>query len=606
MKSKFTEFDGLLLRYRVFSGVGSLKLIPLLLLFFFAVGPAGCATVNGRGAQKMTKPTVEAIKPKISRSEKPDATQKAYENFALASVALNQGRYQDARKHLETAIQYDPNSVYLNTKMAILLKGLKQYPEALAYARKSVGMDPQDPAILVLLGDLYALTGKDELAIVEYRNILKQDPDNKRVRLLLTTILVRKKQFENALLQLDILIKQDPELIIAYYYQGRINLEMGRYKAAERSLNEALKRNKTLEPALFDKATLYQITRRNPEAIMAYERLLSLYPDNISARERLVEVYLKLGQKSDAARQVEQIKKHSTPGEPERQVLGLIYLKQGKIDASIAELDLIVTAWPKDYKSRYYLATAYEEKGDNDKALEQFKLIDQKSTYYRNAQMHIIHLMILEEKFDEALKALEQLMAMDRNNTDLYLMLAAIHEAQEKYDKAIDAVKEGLTLDEKNVNLRFRLGVLLDKAGRKEACIREMRQLLKIDPNNVDALNYIGYTYAEQNVRLDEALFLIQKALKLKPDSGYIIDSLGWVYFQKGQYKKALRTLQKAATLTGEDPTVQEHLGDAYFKLKEYQKALQSYEKALSLKHPEKARIKEKIAEVRDRLKTEN
>jgi len=197
-------------------------------------------------------------------------------------------------------------------------------------------------------------------------------------------------------------------------------------------------------------------------------------------------------------------------------------------------------------------------------------------------------------------------MAMDRNNTDLYLMLAAIHEAQEKYDKAIDAVKEGLTLDEKNVNLRFRLGVLLDKAGRKEACIREMRQLLKIDPNNVDALNYIGYTYAEQNVRLDEALFLIQKALKLKPDSGYIIDSLGWVYFQKGQYKKALRTLQKAATLTGEDPTVQEHLGDAYFKLKEYQKALQSYEKALSLKHPEKARIKEKIAEVRDRLKTEN
>jgi tetratricopeptide (TPR) repeat protein len=303
---------------------------------------------------------------------------------------------------------------------------------------------------------------------------------------------------------------------------------------------------------------------------------------------------------------VEQIKKHSRPGEPERQVLGLIYLKQGKIDASIAELDLIVTAWPKDHKSRYYLATAYEEKGDNDKALAQFKLIDQKSKYYQNAQMHIIHLLILEEKFDDALKALEQLMAMDRSNTDLYLMLAAIYEAQEKYDEAIDAVKEGLTLDEKNINLRFRLGVLLDKAGRKEACIQEMQQLLKIDPDNADALNYIGYTYAEQGVRLDEALLLIQKALKLKPDGGYIIDSLGWVYFQKGEYEKALETLLKAAALAGEDPTVQEHLGDAHFKLKQYQKALQSYEKALSLKHPEETRIKEKIAEVRERLKTEN
>ena len=146
----------------------------------------------------------------------------------------------------------------------------------------------------------------------------------------------------------------------------------------------------------------------------------------------------------------------------------------------------------------------------------------------------------------------------------------------------------------------------MDKAGRKEACIQEMRQVLKIDPDNVDALNYIGYTYAEQGVRLDEALFLIQKALKLKPNSGYIIDSLGWVYFQKGQYEKAVATLLKAATLTGKDPTIQEHLGDAYHKLKEYKKALQYYEKALSLEHPEEKRIKEKIAEVRERLKTEN
>jgi len=130
--------------------------------------------------------------------------------------------------------------------------------------------------------------------------------------------------------------------------------------------------------------------------------------------------------------------------------------------------------------------------------------------------------------------------------------------------------------------------------------------VLKIDPNNADALNYIGYTYAEQGVRLDEALSLIQKALKLKPDSGYIIDSLGWVYFQKGQYERALSTLLKAATLTGEDPTVQEHLGDAYFKLREYKKALQAYEKALSLKHPDETRIKKKITEVRERLKTKN
>ena len=303
---------------------------------------------------------------------------------------------------------------------------------------------------------------------------------------------------------------------------------------------------------------------------------------------------------------MELIKKHSKPGEPERQALGLIYLRQGRVDESITELNLIVTAWPKDYKSRYYLATAYEERGDNDKALEQFRLIDQNSKYYQNAQMHIVHLLILKEKFDDALKTLEKLMALDPDNTDLYLMLAAVYEAQEKYDQAINAVKEGIKRDEKNVSLRFRLGVLLDKAGQKEACLQEMRQLLEIDPDNADALNYIGYTYAEQGVRLDEALFLIQKALKLKPDSGYIIDSLGWVYFQMGQYEKALRTLLKAVTLTGEDPTIYEHLGDASLKLEKYKKALQYYEKALSLEHPEESRIKEKINGVREHLKTKN
>ena len=230
MTLKVTEFDGLLLRHGAFSKVETLSLILLLLLCFFVVGPMGCETVNGPGVEQKTQPAVAAVKPEIAPPEKPDATQKAYENFALASVALNQGRYRDAKTYLKNAIQQDPDSVYLNTKMALLLKGLNEYPEALAYAQKSVGMDPKNSRTLALLADLYALTGKDELAIAEYRNILKHDPDNKRIRLLFTTILVRKKQFEEALKQLDILIKQDSELIIAYYYQGRINLEMGRMK----------------------------------------------------------------------------------------------------------------------------------------------------------------------------------------------------------------------------------------------------------------------------------------------------------------------------------------------------------------------------------------
>ena len=133
-----------------------------------------------------------------------------------------------------------------------------------------------------------------------------------------------------------------------------------------------------------------------------------------------------------------------------------------------------------------------------------------------------------------------------------------------------------------------------------------MRKILDINPNHAEALNYIGYTYAEQGIKLDEAMSLIKKAMKLEPKSGYIVDSLGWVYFQKGVYDKALSYLEKAAELIPNDPTITEHLGDVYLMKKEYKTAFELYKKALSLDHPDEKKIKEKITKVENILKEKN
>ncbi|MBW1888104.1 MAG: tetratricopeptide repeat protein, partial [Deltaproteobacteria bacterium] len=151
--------------------------------------------------------------------------------------------------------------------------------------------------------------------------------------------------------------------------------------------------------------------------------------------------------------------------------------------------------------------------------------------------------------------------------------------------------------------LIYRLGIVLDISGEKEMSLQQMRRVLEIDPNHADALKYIGYSYAEKGIKLNEAKVMIEKALKIKPDSGYIIDSLGWVYYQKELYDKALDSLEKAVSLTPNDPTITEHLGDVYFKKREYRKALEMYQKALSLKHPQEEKIKEKIDEVKKLLK---
>jgi Flp pilus assembly protein TadD len=124
-----------------------------------------------------------------------------------------------------------------------------------------------------------------------------------------------------------------------------------------------------------------------------------------------------------------------------------------------------------------------------------------------------------------------------------------------------------------------------------------MKKAIELNPKNAAALNYLGYTWAEMGVRLDEAESLIQEALKIEPNDGFYIDSLGWVYFQKGDYKQAVDLLERAVEITVDDPTIIEHLADAYEKAGRADRAIARYREALKkTKEDEQVkRIREKI-----------
>ena len=125
-----------------------------------------------------------------------------------------------------------------------------------------------------------------------------------------------------------------------------------------------------------------------------------------------------------------------------------------------------------------------------------------------------------------------------------------------------------------------------------------MKKTIALDPEHASALNYLGYTYADLGINLDEAEALIKKALSIKPDDGYITDSLGWVYFKKGQYAEAIEWLKKAALLTPEDPVILEHLGDAYYRVGDTEQAARYYRKALEKKTQDKAPLVEKLKRI--------
>ena len=152
-------------------------------------------------------------------------------------------------------------------------------------------------------------------------------------------------------------------------------------------------------------------------------------------------------------------------------------------------------------------------------------------------------------------------------------------------------------VDPKNDQAHFQLGALYDENKNKEKSVASMKRAIELNPQNAAALNYLGYTWAEMGVQLDDAENLILRALKIEPNDGFYIDSLGWVYYQKGDYPRAVEQLERAVEITGDDPAIIEHLGDAYEKAGKADRALIRYREALkkSTENEQTKRIREKI-----------
>lgn len=164
-----------------------------------------------------------------------------------------------------------------------------------------------------------------------------------------------------------------------------------------------------------------------------------------------------------------------------------------------------------------------------------------------------------------------------------YDYLSEIHRDRKEYALAVDALKRGLKKGAEKETLWYDLGMVYDKMGLFDEMARCMREVIKLNPENPNALNYLGYSYADKGVRLDEAIVLLRKALSLKPNDGFISDSLGWAYYQSGDLDQALALIQKANGIVPGEPTITEHLGDIFLKKNDRAKALKYYRDAASL-----------------------
>jgi tetratricopeptide (TPR) repeat protein len=200
--------------------------------------------------------------------------------------------------------------------------------------------------------------------------------------------------------------------------------------------------------------------------------------------------------------------------------------------------------------------------------------------------------------------ALEVLEALTRDHPDLvgaHMALGDAMRREERWREAADAYSRAIDLagdpQPGHWPVWFARGIAHERMETWDAFETDMRQAIALSPDQAQVLNYLGYSFIDRGINLDEALPMIERAVALEPESGYIIDSLAWAYFRLGRYDEAVAPMEKASLLEPVDPIVTDHLGDVYWAVGRQREARFQWHRALSFEPTEKdaARIRRKL-----------
>ncbi|HEX2449221.1 MAG TPA: tetratricopeptide repeat protein [Methyloceanibacter sp.] len=275
---------------------------------------------------------------------------------------------------------------------------------------------------------------------------------------------------------------------------------------------------------------------------------------------------------------------------------------EGGLDMGIIFLQFSLYLKPDAPLAYAALAEAYESAKKYELEIQALDQIKPDSPLWPNAQIQKAFALNSMERVDDAKVLLEELVAKDPKDVRPLDALGNILRSHERYAEARDYYSRALKLIPKptkeNWTLFYSRGVCNERTKDWPAAEADFKQALALAPEESLILNYLGYSWVDQGHNLKQAMDYIRKAVKLKPDDGYYVDSLGWAYYRLGNLPAAVENLERAVELKPDDPIINDHLGDAYWKVGRTLEAKYQWSQALTLK-PEDEQVvtlKQKIA----------
>ncbi|WP_409998557.1 tetratricopeptide repeat protein [Bradyrhizobium sp. SZCCHNR1002] len=252
--------------------------------------------------------------------------------------------------------------------------------------------------------------------------------------------------------------------------------------------------------------------------------------------------------------------------------IGATLSRRGGEDLALVYLQLALHLQPNHPLALLSLADLYETVKKPQMAIKVYERVPASSPLKRNAQIQLATDLDSADRSDDAIKILKDVITQDPKDLEAIMALGNIERGRKKFADCAKTYSLGVDSlpannDKANSVYYYYRGICLERSKQWPKAEADMRKALELQPDQPHVLNYLGYSWIDQGVNLDEGMKMIKRAVEQRPDDGYIVDSLGWAYYRIGNYEEAVKNLERAIDLKPEDPTINDHLGDAYWKI---------------------------------------
>ncbi len=535
----------------------------------------------------------------------------------VAQQLEREGRHEEALAAYGRAVAKDDSSVYLHRKLAEQLAQANRIEESLHHANRAHELDPEDVPTRIFLGRLHRLRRDVEAA----EQVLTDDegqPIDSGAAFLLYHLYLESLRPQSALAAAQWWVGHEPASVRAHMALAQAYQRLDRPLEAEAALREALEYN----PGNLRLYGALARSMRQRGAVGAeiglYREILEQAPGHHETLARLGDAQMASGDLGGAIATLEEVERRYPSDLRSRARLGYLLFKARRYGEAEQRFEWILAESPEEHEMDLFLGLARRGAGNTPGALEALERIPPDDDHYADARTQIATIYERRGDFVAAREEVERALAADPSRP-LELYALTLRAKAGDFEGAVEHLQAMIEEKPDDDELIYNLGVIYGEAERVDEALSYMEIALEHNPDNASALNYIGYTWAERGVRLDDAERLISRAVELRPDDGYIADSLGWVYYMRARslleegrsgeaqpwIESALRELYRADELTGGDPVVSEHLGDIYLLLDDKSRALEKFEEAVRLepRQGEQPNLHDKLETLRRELR---